>query len=191
MKKYTFLILSNQPFDFELKTNKWHIADKLAKRGHNVLFVDPPLRFKALKNFLKKPSLHFSALFCRTEKREKNMVVYKPANFFNFFPFSVINTFLHAGRIRRILLTLNISSEVSKRDSSVIIWVYHFDFPDLGNFLKRVPHNLLIYDVVDEYTAFPEYSRRKKINAGLVSIIQWLDDELKILINQKGFSGVK
>ena len=66
MKKYTFLILSNQPFDFELKTNKWHIADKLAKRGHNVLFVDPPLRFKALKNFLKKPSLHFSALFCRT-----------------------------------------------------------------------------------------------------------------------------
>ena len=52
MKKYTFLILSNQPFDFELKTNKWHIADKLAKRGHNVLFVDPPLRFKALKNFL-------------------------------------------------------------------------------------------------------------------------------------------
>ena len=45
--KYNFVILSNQPFDQDLKTNKWHVAKRLAKREHKVIFVDPPLRFKA------------------------------------------------------------------------------------------------------------------------------------------------
>ena len=42
------IFLSNQLFDFPLKTNKWHVATRVAKRGHQVLFVDPPIRLRKL-----------------------------------------------------------------------------------------------------------------------------------------------
>jgi len=179
--KYSFLILSNQSFDQDLKTNKWHIATRLAKRGHDVVFVDPPLRFKALKDFLKKPSLNLSKLFARTEMKSEHLTVYKPANIFNFKPFSIINTSFHYKFINKLL----------NKGNPAIVWVYHFDFPDLENFLSKLDYDLLIYDVVDEYTAFPEYSMGKRMNTGLVSVIQNFDEFLKVRLNQKGLSGVK
>ncbi len=45
------IFLSNQLFDYPLKTNKWHVATRMAALGHNVLFVDPPIRFR---KFLKQ-----------------------------------------------------------------------------------------------------------------------------------------
>ena len=42
------IFLSNQLFDFPLKTNKWHVATRVAERGHEVLFVDPPIRLRKL-----------------------------------------------------------------------------------------------------------------------------------------------
>jgi len=57
-KSYTFLILSNQNFDFDVKTNKWQVANILANRGHHVVFIDPPMRFKALINFMKELSIN-------------------------------------------------------------------------------------------------------------------------------------
>ncbi len=169
--KYTFLILSNQPFDFELKTNKWHVAKILSERGHEVVFIDPPLRFKALKSLFKQGGQKIN--------RPKNLTVYKPINLFNFFPFSIINTWFHTLVIKRLL----------RSDRKLVVWVYHFDFPDLRNFLKRFEYDLLIYDVVDEYTAFPEYINRKRVNPSIISWIQWFDDELKIRLNQKGLQG--
>lgn len=47
----TVIFLSNQLFDYPLKTNKWHVATRVAERGHRVLFVDPPIRFR---KFLKQ-----------------------------------------------------------------------------------------------------------------------------------------
>ena len=180
--KYTFLILSNQPFYSEYKTNKWQIGTRLAKRGHNVVFVDPPLRFKALKVFLKKPSLNLLKLFFSTKKENENLFVYSPANIFNFWPFSIWNTWIHARNINKLI------SKYGKSDK-LVIWVYHFDYPALQNFLTNFNKDILIYDCVDEYTEFPEYSERKTVNTGIISWIQWLDDELKIRINQKGLSG--
>lgn len=201
---YRFVILSNQPFDLELKTNKWHIATKLAKRGYDVVFVDPPLRFKALKNFLKKPSLNLGELFFHTEKKAPNLYVYKPANLFNFKPFSSLNTYLHSKKINQIIQNLHNNEEKSIKNktsthtnkkidsnSKTIMWIYHFDFPDLENFLTKINYDLMIYDVVDEYTAFPEYANSKTINKGLVSFLQKIDDYLKIHLNQKGKSGVE
>lgn len=179
-KDITFLILSNQPFDFPLPTNKWHVGTRLAQRGFDVLFVDPPLRFKALKNRKLKDFLSIKNIFFKTESINKNLTVYKPVNIFNFYPFSLINTYFHSRNINSLL----------NKNKKLVIWVYHFDFPDLENFLKSFSEYKLIYDVVDEYTAFPEYANRKKVNTGIVSLIQWFDDELKILFNQKGLSGV-
>ncbi len=182
--KYTFIILSNQPFDFELKTNKWHIATRLAKRGHQVVFIDPPLRFKALRSFLRNPSINIFKLFTGSEVRENNLVVYRPANIFNFWPFSMFNTWMHSNKIKSLL------GNFPDKNLKVVLWVYHFDFPDLESFITVTKHDLLIYDVVDEYTAFPEYSQRKKVTPSLISWVQWIDDELKIIFNQKGLQGV-
>lgn len=178
--KYQFIILSNQPFDFELKTNKWHIATRLSERGHKVVFVDPPLRFKALKNIFKNYKYIFG------EKKNENLAVYRPINIFNFWPFSIVNTAFHSLVINNLL-----RKQIKDEDLQRIMWIYHFDFPDLENFLNKVNHDLMIYDCVDEYTAFPEYAERKKVNPSVVSWIQYIDDELKIRLNQKGLSGVE
>jgi len=180
-KKYTFLILSNQPFDFPLPTNKWHVSTRLAKLGHNVVFVDPPLRFKGLKGKRFIDFLSIKNLFFKTKNISDHLIVYKPINIFNFKPFSSVNTFFHSRNLNKLV----------KTNSELVVWVYLFDFPDLERFLMNLPKHKLIYDVVDEYTAFPEYANRKKVNPGLISWIQWFDDEIKIRLNQNKLQGVK
>ena len=78
--KQTFLILSNQPFDSELKTNKWHVAQQLARCGYDVVYVDPPVRFKALKRFAKSPSFNLGELFFLVERKKPNLKSYPMAH---------------------------------------------------------------------------------------------------------------
>lgn len=181
--KYLFLMLSNQPYESDLKTNKWHVGTNLAKRGHKVVFIDPPLRFKALKTFLKNPQLNLFNLFFSTKTKENGLVLYSPANSFNFWPFSALNTILHTKNIKRIIRKHK--SEYMK----VVLWIYHFDYPDLDKFIKNIDHDLVIYDCVDEYTAFPEYSSGKRLNKGFVKWIQSADFFLRKHLNRKGLSG--
>ena len=164
-----FIILSNQQFESELKTNKWHIATQLAKKGHKIIFVDPPLRFKALKGL--------SSIISR---KSENLILYKPINLFNFKPFSSFNTFVHLRVIKRLI------KKIGYKWGKKILYIYHFDFPDLRSFMTKSGYNITVYDCVDEYTAFPEYASRKKVNPKVIAWIQWLDDELKIRINQNG-----
>ncbi len=180
--KYNFVILSNQQYDFELKTNKWHVAKRLSAQGHKVVFVDPPLRFKAFKTFVKNPSFDLRKLFFNTEKKNENLIIYRPANVFNFWPFSEVNTYLHASKINEL------SRDFFHKEAKTILYIYHFDFPDLENFVKKITHDLMIYDCVDEYTAFPEYAEGKKVNPSLIAPIQKIDDLLKIYTKQKGIS---
>lgn len=177
--KHQFVILSNQTFDFELKTNKWHVATRLAERGHKVVFVDPPLRFKALQNILK------NFKYILGETKNENLTIYRPMNLFNFWPISALNTWFHTLVLKNILSSQSKSEKLKK-----ILYIYHFDYPDLENFIKNFDFDLVIYDCVDEYTAFPEYAERKKVNPSFISWIQYIDDELKIRLNQKGLSGV-
>jgi glycosyltransferase involved in cell wall biosynthesis len=39
-----------------------------------------------------------------------------------------------------------------------VLWVYH---PGYGDAVASIPHRLIVYDCVDEYTAFPEFRRKK------------------------------
>jgi len=39
-----------------------------------------------------------------------------------------------------------------------VLWVYH---PGYGDTVARIPHSLIVYDCVDEYTAFPEFRHAK------------------------------
>lgn len=164
-----FVILSNQQFDSKLKTNKWQVANQLAAKGHKVIFVDPPLRFKALKS-----------IFNLISKRNDGLVVYKPINIFNFFPFSFINTFVQLLTIKKII------SNFSEPDSKIVLYIYHFDYPDLRNFFNKLNHDVSVYDCVDIYSEFPEYSLGVKVNPSIISFIQKIDDYLKVKLNQGG-----
>ncbi|HWZ91877.1 MAG TPA: glycosyltransferase, partial [Polyangiaceae bacterium] len=56
---------------------------------------------------------------------------------------------------------VRIAGEWLKREgiSDAIIWVYH---PGFGEAPFRLPRKLLVYDCVDEYTAFPAYRKCKE-----------------------------
>lgn len=164
-----FIILSNQQYDFKLKTNKWHVANQLAEKGHQVVFVDPPLRFKALKNI--------GQMF---DHKSENLVVYKPINFLNFKPFSGLNTYFHKQNINKLVGHFN------AKDKRKILYIYHFDFPDLRDFMNEFEYDVSVYDCVDIYSEFPEYAEGKKVNPSIVASIQKIDDDLKIKFNQGG-----
>lgn len=40
-----------------------------------------------------------------------------------------------------------------------ILWVYHVEIPELKKFLDTLDYDILVYDCVDNYTAFPENSK--------------------------------
>lgn len=162
-----FILISNQNYDFELKTNKWHIANQMASKGHKVIFVDPPLRNKALG----------SNLF---EQINENLVVYRPKNTFNFRPFTFLNNLVHKAVIESQLRKFD-------NDEKTILYIYHFDFPDLRHFMSIIKHDISVYDCVDIYAEFPEYAEGKKIQSNsIVANIQKLDEFFKVHINQGG-----
>ena len=179
-EKYNIICLSNQFYKnpgFSI-TNKHIVMEELAKRGHNIIFVDPPTRFKALKLLVKNRSLSLS------QKYLKNFIVYTPINIFNFFPFSFISNKIHIRFIKNI-----ISSWSNENNFKTILWIYHFDFPRIFDLDKELKPDIFVYDVVDNYEAFPEYSRMDSTNNGLVKVIQIIDTFFKVKIDQRGLRG--
>ena len=174
--KLGIVCLSNQFYDLPLKTNKYLVMNELARVGHKVVFVDPPTRFKFVKQLLKKKKISF------LERKSSNLIVYSPVNFFNFAPFSYLNNLVHYYFIRKALRSLKAKEDV--------LWVYHFDFPKIFFLKKLLNPKVFIYDIVDNYEAFPEYAQQDTTNTGLVKYIQKADYFLKRFLDQKGLYGV-
>ncbi|HLB51745.1 hypothetical protein A3F07_00950 [candidate division WWE3 bacterium RIFCSPHIGHO2_12_FULL_38_15] len=151
--KYNIICLSNQLWDFPNWTNKRHVMSRLAKRGHNVLFVDPPLTTgKVFYRQVRKGKWSLSRSFTSV-KLEDGVKVFTPLNYLPFF--NLLSRF-HSSRLKYISkLLLN-----SKRKT--ILWVYHVEIPGLQNYINMIPHDLLIYDCVDNYEAFPKYDTEEK-----------------------------
>ncbi len=220
----TIIFLSNQLFDYPLKTNKWHVATRVAKRGHPVLFVDPPIRFRkflkqifqgrwSLRRILtftyrpyrdlvlqessvpapqKNSSQHFQ------KSRYENLIVYTPVD---LIPFSstgirrslrktppngaifgkrseLLNQHFHIKRIKRLLSAINRFEESPTRSdneqSTIILWVYHVEMEGLEDYIAALPHDLLIYDCVDNYPAFPRYRKNPKLKDWIIEREKWL-----------------
>ncbi|HXK52629.1 glycosyltransferase [Candidatus Nomurabacteria bacterium] len=149
---------------------------KAASLGHKVIFIDPPARFKFLKQMLKNRKWIFS-------KINSNLTVYSPVNQFNFSPFLFLQNKIHCWLLSRYIKKQGL--ENMKR----VLWVYHFDFPRLWDLDKNLKPDVLIYDVVDAYEFFPEYARKDVTNKGVVKLIQLADRWLKEHIEQHGLGG--
>lgn len=163
-QKLNIICLANQQWDYPLKTNKWHVMSRLAKLGHNVLFVDPPINTGFL---LVRQTLDgrwsLKRLITRVYERE-NVCVYSPLD---PLPFHDFMSKQHVGAIKRLARK---NLDPSRK---TILWVYHVEALGLQNYLEGINHDLLIYDCVDNYEGFPRYDTPKKK--------EWLKNQEKYL----------
>ena len=143
-------------------TNKHHIMSRLAKQ-HRVLFVNfrqqSPLKFvRQAKLSDNKTRVSLGSLWREPMLRQvlpglEVLDVWTP--WLNFVG--------SAHRLRRGLEfehRVNVVGRWLARQgiSDAVLWVYH---PGYGDSVARIPHSLIVYDCVDEYTAFPEFRRTK------------------------------
>ena len=178
MNTYLIVCLSTQFYDSPYKTNKHLVMDELGRLGHKVLFVNPPARIKRKKH-LKEYGL--SAI----SRRKDNFIVYSPPHIFNIFPLTKILSLFRTYNI------LNIIKESGWNQYRQIFWVYLFDYPRIWELKKFLSPDLIIYDVVDSYSDFPEYSRNDTPYKGFLKLYQSVDRYFKVLIEQKGRSGAE
>lgn len=141
MRRHTIVCLSSQPWH-DLWTNKQHIMSRLG-RTHRVIHV----------NF--GPCNHPARLFGPSLARVDGVTV---ADF--FAPGGLIQKLDPSHPVRiwaQFDLRARALGQYLRREhiDDAILWVYH---PGYGAQIAKLPHRLLVYDCVDEYTEFPEYS---------------------------------
>jgi len=157
-ERFTVVCLSSQPWQDGMWTNKQHIMSRLA-REHVVYYVSfgpkplpALLRSKAEHGGIsfspvsafRDPAMYDAAGVTVLEFHSPRAFVRKkPAS----HPRSIDANFdLKLRLLRRFLARRGISDAV--------LWVYH---PGYGAAVTEVPHSLVVYDCVDEYSEFPTY----------------------------------
>lgn len=146
----TIICLSNQLFDYPLKTNKWHVMTRLAERGHKVLFVDPPIRFRKFLKQVFQGRWSLKRVMTLTYQPQKNLSVYTPVRF------------------------LPSRRPLGHHFGKIILWIYHVEMENLEDYIAAIPHDLLIYDCVDNYLAFPRYRDNLDLKRLVVKREEWL-----------------
>jgi glycosyltransferase involved in cell wall biosynthesis len=162
VKPLTVVCFSSQPWDDRMWTNKHHVMSRVAKH-HRVVFVDfrqqSPLRFvsRARRDDPKTPvslaNFWREAAVRRVPEGLEVLDVWTP--WLNFVGSGHAlrrhNEFQHrVNVVRRWLAAQGIEDAV--------LWVYH---PGYGDAVASIPHSLILYDCVDEYSAFPEFRNCK------------------------------
>lgn len=157
-EKYNIICLSNQLWDYPLWTNKKHVMTRMVKRGHNVLFVDPPINTgRVFFRQMLKGNWGIGRFFTHRMKRE-GLTVYSPLD---FSPAHEAHAQMHAISIQKT------ARKIFKNRNKTILWVYHVEIPGLNHYLKYVEHDFLVYDCVDNYAGFPRYdtpAKKEEIN---------------------------
>jgi len=161
-EKFNIICLSNQLWDYPLPTNKRHVMSRLAKLGHTVLFVDPPINTGRLfARQILRGQWSLKRLATQTYMHE-DVLVYTPLN---SLPNGDITSKMHADRIS------SLAGKHLDPNKRTILWVYHVETPGLQNYLDLVSRDLLIYDCVDNYAAFPDNSLFYSATVGKDQII--------------------
>ena len=157
-ERLTVVCLSSQPWQDGMWTNKQHIMSRLA-REHVVYYVS--FGPKPLPALLKSKARH-GGLPWSPVAALRDPVVYdasgvtvlefhSPRAFVRGKPASHPRS-IHANfDLRRKLLARYLARR-GIRDA--VLWVYH---PGYGAAVAEIPHTLVVYDCVDEYTEFPTY----------------------------------
>ncbi len=151
---FDVICISDAPFTYPLWTNKQHIMSRLAQKGHRVLYVDPQLGFAGWFKWFLQGRLSFSDLFVWVRRKSKNLWVFSPI---------LMPPRYRWGRRVNDLVRLQGTRILSRYLglTKPLLWIYH---PDAVYFVGKMGESMVVYDCVDEYSAFPAYSspRRKE-----------------------------
>ena len=152
-EKYNIVCLSNQLWDYPIWTNKKHVMSRMAKKDHNVLFVDPPINVGRvfLRHFLNKEWGIKRILTCK--KDVEGVIIYSPLN---VNPFKQGYLGIHINSINRV------ARRFFNPKRKTLLWIYNVEIKDLEKCLKNISYDILIYDCVDNYSAFPKYNTPEK-----------------------------
>lgn len=142
---------------------------RLAKKGHKVLFVDPPINFGRLfVRQLFKGQWSFKRLVSKTYLSKVGALILTPLN---LLPLHKINAYLHIMKIKKL------AKENFKKGNKTVLWIYHVQIAGLESYLQQLDYDVLIYDCVDNYEAFPE---SKSLFATSVTKEKLLEQEKKL-----------
>ncbi|EKE00365.1 MAG: glycosyl transferase, group 1 [uncultured bacterium] len=162
-QKLNIICLSNQLWDFPSWTNKRHVMSRLAKLGHNVLYVDPPINTgNVFLAQIKRKLWDASRLFTQVKKDSSGAFVYTPLN---IVPFSQITSQLHIKHIN------SLAKKHFDPQCKTVLWVYHVQLLQLASYLKKVKYDFLVYDCVDNYEGFPSNSAFYATSIGKENIV--------------------
>lgn len=148
----TIICLSNQLWDWPLWTNKRQVMSRLANLGHQVVFVDPPIRLQKLVKQVIEGKWSLKRLL--TGAREVTTEFGTNAKLLDFTPVTLNYsedpnlTGFNVGRL--------LAGRSPQPDRSVVLWVYN---PSMREYVDKIPHDILVYDCVDDYPAMANYKR--------------------------------
>jgi glycosyltransferase involved in cell wall biosynthesis len=149
MDRYNIICFSNQLWDFPNWTNKRHVMSRLAAQGHNVIFVDPPINlgFVFLRQLLRG-TWGLRRFLTQTYKdKDSGATIFTPVNVDPFFVTTHIFNLFQIKCMAKKLFDPNLKT---------ILWIYHVQIRNLERYIKGLAHDVLVYDCVDNYSAFPE-----------------------------------
>lgn len=158
MRRHSIVCLTTASFRSGLWTNKQHIMSRLAAR-HRVLYVNfgAELAWRVVQRKLRGAPA--SLLTPRSLLLSPAIEIDRGVEVLDFatlpkWPFLPVPQ--RIGWTARTQLTL--LARYLKREGieDAVIWVYH---PAYGGAVTELPHGLIVYDCVDEYTAVPPYTQ--------------------------------
>jgi glycosyltransferase involved in cell wall biosynthesis len=187
MKKMNFIIFSTADWDNPFWTNKQHIASRLAKRGHKVLYIEslglrtPTIKVQDLSRIIKR----IASFFKGARKVDDNLWVYSPLviPLHRFRLIRLINQVLLVTILRFYKWKFGLISPIA--------WTYN---PIVLNLMKALSPSKMVYHSVDDLAAAPGLNS-KMILSEEESLLKEVDTvfctSLKIFEHCKKVAGEK
>lgn len=154
-KNIEIICFSTQPWYGSYWTNKQQIMSRLAKMGHKILYINPydyaswGHLFRSLKRKISRKQL-----IIPLDQPQENLWLYSPID---LLPVLRNGIFLWLNqKLRELMLKLQLKRYDFKKP---LLWIYQ---PESVDFVDHLAHGLVVYDCVDEYSAFPYYSNNPK-----------------------------
>jgi glycosyltransferase involved in cell wall biosynthesis len=156
--RHDIVCLSSQPWADSMWTNKQHIMSRLAER-HRVIYADHG--FRSLPGYLFDQIRNEPTNLLRPERLLTEGVYQKDESLWVATSYGPQPAYLLPvdSRLRNYVaydLKMKFLRRFLDREGidEPIVWAYHPAFADA---VDELPRKLLVYDCVDEYTAFPNY----------------------------------
>jgi len=157
-KRRDIVCLSSQSWSDSMWTNKQHIMSRLAQR-HRVVHVD--FGFQSLPGFVYEHLRHDPTALLEPRRMFEEGVYRIGPSLWAAHSYGPQPAYLLPmdARLRNYFtydFKMKLLRPFLRRENfdRPIVWVYHPGYVDA---LEEIPRKLLVYDCVDEYTAFPNY----------------------------------